>query len=60
MAYKSHMLKSNWMSDLGNKVKDTAHSIAGGISKAKGVWDTAKTLYDFGSKVAPFVAPFLL
>ena len=31
-----------------------------GISKAKGVWDTAKTIYDIGSKVAPFITPFLL
>jgi len=60
MAHNTHMLKSNWLSNLGNKVKDTAKSIAGGISHAKGIWDTAKTIYDVGSKVAPFVAPFLL
>ena len=35
MAYKSHMLKSNWLSDLGEKVKNTASSIAGGIAGAR-------------------------
>ena len=59
MAYKFHMLKSNWLSDLGEKVKNTASRIAGGIAGAKGVWDTAKTIYDFGKTVAPFV-PLLL
>ena len=60
MAHNTHMLKSNWLSNLGNKVKDTARSIAGGLSHAKGIYDTAKTIYDVGSKVAPFIAPFLL
>ena len=59
MAYKTHMLKSNWLSDIGEKVKNTAQSIAGGIAGAKGVWDTAKTVYDIGKTVAPFI-PFLL
>ena len=49
MADRSHMLKSNWLSDLGEKVKNTASSIAGGIAGAKGVWDTAKTVVDFGN-----------
>ena len=53
------MLKSNWLSDLGEKVKNTASSIAGGIAGAKGVWDTAKTIYDFGKTVAPFVSLLL-
>ena len=60
MAYKTHILKSNWLSDIGEKVKNTAQSIAGGISSAKGIWDTAKTIYDVGKTVAPFVTPFLL
>ena len=51
MAYKSHMLKSNWLSDLGEKVKNTALSIAGGIAGAKGVWGIANTIYDFGKKL---------
>lgn len=60
MAYKSHMLQSNWFSDIGNKVKDTAHSIARGVGTAKGIFDAAKTVYNVGKTVAPFVTPFLL
>ena len=55
MAYKSHMLKSSWLSDLGEKVKNIASIIAGGFAGAEGVWDTAKTIYDFGKTVAPLV-----
>ena len=40
MAYKRHNLKSNWLSNVGAKVKH----VADGVANAKGIWDNAKKI----------------
>jgi hypothetical protein len=62
MAYKRHNLKSNWLSNVGEKVKH----VADGVANAKGIWDNAKkiydvgkTVYDVGKTVAPFIPDLL-